>query len=287
MKIVYLVQVHKEAEQIKNLVDLLSGGDNHCFVHVDAKSDRLFHTLSRVYSDISNVHIIAERIDVHWSGFSQVEATLALLQALWDVKIDFDRIQLMSGEDLPVKRLDEVEKFLTHNADKEYLEYAEIGKMRWRVKRYNLLTESNHNRTLAVRAIQKIVRIAQVFIPERDILEGYKLYKGSSWFNLSREAVVYIRHFLDRNPTFPDAFRYSACADEHFFQILLLNSPLADRIVNDNLYYMEWTERKASPDYLSPDLFDGSSPAEHILFARKFDRRTARILTERIHTHEA
>jgi hypothetical protein len=287
MKSVYLLQVHKEADQVKGLVDLLSGAGAHCFVHVDAKQERLFQVLSGAYASKPAVHIITERIDVHWSGFSQVEATLALLRALWDSKIGFDRVQLMSGEDFPIKRLDEVDRFLMENPDREYMEYGEIGELRWRLKQYNLLTESKANRTFLVRAIQKILRIVQSFGPERENLRHYTLYKGSSWFNLSRDAIIYFRTFLQEHPDYLEDFRYSACADEHFFQTILLNSPLAEKVVNDNLYYMEWRAGKRSPDYLGPDIPERCAATERLLFARKFDRETARTILEKVHAHES
>ena len=68
-----------------------------------------------------------------------------------------------------------------------------------------------------------------------------------------------------------DFFRRVLIPDELFFQTILLNSPLRDRIVNDNLRYMDWSRPNVPlPAVLGtgdlPQL--QQSPA---LFARKFD----------------
>jgi hypothetical protein len=60
--------------------------------------------------------------------------------------------------------------------------------------------------------------------------------------------------------------------DESFFQTILINSRLADRIVNDDLRYIDWSEGRASPRILTSDDLD-SLLASGDLFARKFDAR--------------
>jgi len=106
------------------------------------------------------------------------------------------------------------------------------------------------------------------------VLENLELYEGSQWFNLSREALEYILIFLENNPKFIEQFHYSACADEHFFQIILLNSPFRKHVVNDNLYYMEWDAGQNSPKYLSIENLERIKTESHKLFARKFDEET-------------
>jgi hypothetical protein len=67
-----------------------------------------------------------------------------------------------------------------------------------------------------------------------------------------------------------DLFRRASSPDESFFQTVLVNSPLRDRLVNDDLRYVDWSEGGASPRVLTSYDLDRML-ASHALFARKFD----------------
>jgi hypothetical protein len=65
--------------------------------------------------------------------------------------------------------------------------------------------------------------------------------------------------------------------DELFFQTIVLHSPFADTVVNDNLRYIDWSRRPA-PAILHAQDFP-SLIGSGKLFARKFDANVdARIL---------
>lgn len=281
MKIAFLIQAHKNFLQLNALIDRLTKEEHHCFVHIDQKSETLYVQLAEAYRKNVRVHVIDNRITVNWSGFSQVGVTLKLMQHVKKEKWKFDRIHVMSGEDFPLKSMSDIVSFLKQNSNKEFMAYAPIGNYVWRVRQYNFLTESRFNRKLIVRIWQRLLREVQKLLPDRKILKGMpKLYKGSQWFNLSKEAVDYILGFLEDHPEYLDQFEYSACADEHFFQILLLNSPLKHRVVNDNLYYIEWVGGN-SPQYINIDQFQWLKKNSTKLFARKFEEETVVKLYER------
>lgn len=77
MKIAFLMQCHKNPKQINLLLDSLKHPFVDIFIHVDKKS-------SIIRKDIiqrEGVYILSEEnsINVRWSTYSQVEATLALI----------------------------------------------------------------------------------------------------------------------------------------------------------------------------------------------------------------
>lgn len=272
MTIAYLMQVHKNSEQIKSLIAcLLNDRKHHCFVHVDKKSEDLYQTLRKMYAHHEQVYIIEARVAVNWSGFSQVEATLSLMRSVHYSNRRFDRIQLMSGEDFPVKDDDYICTFLEQHRNKEFIAHEAIGRYRWRLKQYNVFTEYQNNRTFLIRLIQRVLREIQNLWHERRTLEHLLLYKGSSWFNISIEAMEYILNYIDTHKDFLDQFNYTVCADEHFFQIILLNSVFKKNMVNHNLYYLEWEKGKNSPNYLSKQTLQQLNRVPDILFARKVD----------------
>ncbi len=65
-------------------------------------------------------------------------------------------------------------------------------------------------------------------------------------------------------------FSYSLCPDELFLQTIILNSPFATNVINNNCRYTEWDQSSAHPRILTVADFDKISSADK-LFARKFD----------------
>jgi hypothetical protein len=64
-------------------------------------------------------------------------------------------------------------------------------------------------------------------------------------------------------------FRHVDIPDEIFFQTVIMNSELADTVVNDNLRYIDWT-RGRRPAILETRDFEALARSPK-LFARKFD----------------
>jgi hypothetical protein len=92
-----------------------------------------------------------------------------------------------------------------------------------------------------------------------------------------------VRDFVERNPRFMRFFRHAGIPDESFFQTILLNSPLAGSVVDDDLHYADWSEGRSHPRTLGlADLDRVLASGE--LFARKFDdQRVLDAIDERVH----
>ena len=281
MKIAYLIQAHKNFKQLQALISCLVQDKKHqCFIHIDKKSEVLYTKFIQMYSNHSNVHIIETRVTVNWSGLSQVKATLSLMKRVQESNINFNRIHLMSGEDFPYKSPKDIILFLQENRDKEFIEFKDIDKYHWRIMYYNFFTENPKNRNILIRLIQRFSRDIQRLFPKRKKLQGLHLYKGSQWFNISIEAMKYILQFIDATPNFLKQFSYTSCADEHFFQIILLNSTFKSKVINHNLYYTEWSSDNASPNYLSLKNIGEIKKDKSILFIRKISENTTLTLLQ-------
>ncbi|NJN99140.1 MAG: hypothetical protein HC875_36125 [Anaerolineales bacterium] len=73
--------------------------------------------------------------------------------------------------------------------------------------------------------------------------------------------------------------------DELFFQTVLLNSPLRDTIVNDDLKHIQWsTPTSAHPDIFSKEDFEKLNRSPK-LFARKFDTKHDTVILDLIDQH--
>ena len=79
MKIAFLMQCHKNPEQINLLLKALKHPQVDVYVHVDSKSENIREDIEK----INGVYLLPKKdcVDVQWAQFSQVQATLNLLNA--------------------------------------------------------------------------------------------------------------------------------------------------------------------------------------------------------------
>ena len=91
----------------------------------------------------------------------------------------------------------------------------------------------------------------------------------SQWFTLPLEQVKYVVDYLTKNPAVKSFFSYTWGSDEIIFQTILFNSPFKDTIINNNLRYIDWSEKRASPKVLTMQ-DAGLLMQSDKLYARKF-----------------
>jgi hypothetical protein len=109
---------------------------------------------------------------------------------------------------------------------------------------------------------------------KRTFPRGLQPFGGSAYWCLSRKCMAFIHDFLEGDPLYMRFFRFVNVPDEIFFQTIVMNSLLADQVVNDDLRYVEWRDPKMAggPAILGKDDFSKILESRQ-LFARKFDTR--------------
>ena len=111
-------------------------------------------------------------------------------------------------------------------------------------------------------------------------------YGGDTWFCLAKKHVDYILEFLDDKPDLCAFFKHAFAPDEMFFQTIIMNSPLKDTLVNDNLRYIDWSRKGASsPAILTVDNADNLLNSAKF-FARKFDIEMDEEILDLIDSHK-
>jgi hypothetical protein len=81
-----------------------------------------------------------------------------------------------------------------------------------------------------------------------------KLFGGSTYWSLNREALNYVINYTDKG--FLKRLKFTFCAEEIYFQTILLNSPYAKSIVNNNLRFIDWSSGKGGyPAFLDESDF--------------------------------
>jgi hypothetical protein len=263
MGIGYIVLAHTLPDHLVRLVRRLETETAHFFVHVDARAPgQVMDVVERELGTVPNVRLLPRR-PVQWAAFSQVEAVLDGVKALLDSPAELGYGVLLTGQDYPLRPPDVIERQLEQAGGRSFLTY------RPSTGRFLRRLEQRHwHRTVLGRKLRLPNRLVPITV-RRSLPEGLRPYHGSGHWCLERKCLDYV---ASRPGEEIELFRWASSPDEALFQTILVNSPLASTIVNDDLRYVDWSEGGASPRVLTTYDIDRML-ASHCLFARKFDPR--------------
>ena len=275
MRIAHLILAHKAPAQLARLVRALAHPQAEVFIHLDRKTDLApFAALA----ELPGVQFVPRRFNVTWGGHQFAEAILETQRTAMQAPGSFDYFNLMSGEDYPIKPVADFHAFLAQQGGQSFVQYHREGAPWWqangrRVSEYHLTDFHFPGRY----AVQKVLNRV---LPARKFPELPTLYGGEmgGWYTLSRACLAYLLNYVDAHAAVWNFGRFSWGSDEYLVPTILLNSPLAPAITNDNLRYIDWSGGGANPKILTTaDL--PALQASPKFFARKFDStRDAEVL---------
>jgi hypothetical protein len=227
------------------------------FIHVDRKKDPgQFRYMVRQHK---NVRFVWPRVLIEWGGWSMVQAELTLVR--WALRAGATHVTLLSGMDYPVwcnRRIAEAVA-----GGRNFMEHYRIPSVFWdrgavnRVRQYwvcddpiplrSRLWQRTFGRIWRFiwhRIIRRVSNLALKLGFEvglhRKPPNGLVQYVGSQWWSFTRECAQYVIDYVAHNPNVVRYYRHSHVPDEGFFQTVLLNSPLAGKIENTSMRYIEW-----------------------------------------------
>lgn len=267
MKIAYIILAHQYPEQLTRLILRLNTPTVVFLVHIDKKvNDGLYEQVTHQLNHFVNVHFL-KRYKSYWGSFAVVQAILEGIKEIVENSIPCDYAVLLSGQDYPIKSNRYLEKFFSDHQGKSFINHFSLpappgwqngGMDRieyWHFRFFNRRFSFPHESTPFFK---------------RQFPQGVKPFGGSAYWALTREAVEYIYNFTLEQPKLIDFFKFVDLPDELFFQTVLLNSPLRDTLINDDLKYIQWpTPTSAHPDIFGEKDFEKLSQSPK-LFARKF-----------------
>ncbi len=265
MKIAYIILAHKSPTQLARLINRLNDGNSLFLIHIDQKTPHVIY--QKILSSINHLEQVyfLKRHEVFWGDFSQVFVTLEAIKILLKENIDFDYVRLLTGQDYPIQKNSYIQNFLANNYDYSFIENFSLPNQWW-------LQNGEPNGGLDrvnyfhVRFFSRLIRtpIKRVFPRKMNI------FAGSAYWLLSKECISYIHEFVNSNYDLYDFFRGTSNPDEVFFQTILLNSYLKDKIINNDLTYTDWPSSSAHPKILGKIDLEKMRQSS-CLFARKFD----------------
>jgi hypothetical protein len=259
-RLAYVVSAYKLPHQLERMLRRLDGPGVTFTVHVDRKTKR------RVYEEMVartrdlDVQFLA-RHTCHWGGWGHVRATLKGIDRLVADDVRFDYLALLTGQDYPLRSPVAIAAVLGAVDTRSFMSWWPLPRSQWgprggreRYEDWHVITYNRAHLALPLR---------------RSLPLGLIPYGGSPYWCLSRELVHYVQGFVLENPAFVRFFEHVFVPDELFFQTIVINSPFANSVENDNLRYLDWSRAPAPAVLTSGDL--DAIVGSAALFARKFD----------------
>ncbi|MDR7210672.1 beta-1,6-N-acetylglucosaminyltransferase [Flavobacterium piscis] len=236
-KIAYLIQAHADPENLQRLINALDD-DNDFFIHIDRKSE--INSFYQLLKEKKNVFFMegTDRIKVYWGGFSQVKATLNLIEKclLQNCINDSDylKIMLISGADYPIKSNEELRDYLLKFKKVNFIRGMNVTEANTKKYNYCLCNYLFFDFFLINKTVTKFVRkilniLGSAFIKKNNYVvdnNGNKIdvFHGSSWWALNLDVIEYIHAYSKKNDNLKNYFRYSLAADEKYFHTIFFNS---------------------------------------------------------------
>jgi len=286
MGVAYCLLAHKNPAQIARLLRALEHPDNLVVLHYEKRAPRSEHqALAALARDYSNVHLLLSR-PILWGRFSQVGTQLEGLERCLELGGQWSHFITLTGQDFPLRPqsqiIDELKSvpttsFLSHFDPLVETLWPNVEERMRRIYIDSMALESLLQIPFLGRRLRRICgwtdRLPVVPFVRREPPSWFHYMGGSNHVILSRQAASYLAENPDARRTI-QWLKSSGHPDESLFQSVLLNSPLADSVINDDRRAIFW-EKPGAPSPLTLTRAHLSwlreAREQGKLFARKFD----------------
>jgi hypothetical protein len=280
LKQAILITAYKDFNHLIDILDYFSTDEFEFYVHIDKKCDLDIEIQNELQKE--NVKLLSRKFRINWGSLDHLLCILYLVEeALKNEKIAL--LHLISGQDYPAKELEYYNTIA--NSRRDYMEYFELPSELWknggmdRLELYNLYDVLDGKKFKLLFSFTKYLQ--KILFIKRPISDQIpKLYGGSTWWSLTRDTLQYVIQYTATNKALVDRLKYTFCAEEIYFQTVIMNSKFARNVINDNLRYIDWKSgREGFPAVI--DLTDYSSiRSSNKIFARKFSSTRSKELKQ-------
>lgn len=288
MKHAVLLLWHKDTEQLKELLGFFDT-DFTFYIHADKKCGLSHMELLSIQEAHPNVRIWS-RYKVYWGGIGILEAELFLLGRIVEDG-GYDYVHFMSGQDFPIKPLEDIKGHFKDYRGWEFVEYMPLPDARWEKgtwRRFELFRLNDYMDYHSPKGYRRINRFNEWQLRlgvKRRIPDQFpRLYGGSNWMSVTFACASYIISNRNRHRKFFRRLRFTFAPDEVYFHTVILNSSFAGKVTGNNLRLIFWDNRSGSPLTLTEKHWWEVATSDRF-FVRKLDREKSAGLLEHLHTH--
>ncbi len=267
MRVAFLIMAYKDPEQLERLIKKFRHPAFDFYIHLDKKIPRKNFSY---LSELEGVYFIQKSVKVNWASYSLTKGILNSIEEIFASGRKYDFISNISGQDYPIKPVNDIYTYLEQNLYKNFIYYEDPGDEWWngsilRVKKYDMST-------FHFRGKYRLQLLMNTFLPEKKFPLPYKLFGGpcSTFMTLTAGCAKYVVKFMKSNKSVRRFARFSWAVDEFLFPTLIMNSPFKESTVNNNLIYIDFSAGGYHPKVFTQNDFDLLQHSDK-LFARKFD----------------
>ena len=281
-----LITAYKNYHHLENLVNFFDGSFN-IYIHIDKKSSLSKENLNKLSSK-ERVQYVSQQYKINWGGINHLKAILDLIKEAINNK-ENEYFHLITGHDYPIKPLEEFSQFFEKNKGNDFMEYHTLPYSSWpengmdRLSRYNIYDLLDGRTGVNERLIKGFSKLQKAIGFKRSFSKNFPpLFGGSTYWSLKRESLEYVFQYMNDHPKYLKRFNYSFCSEEIFFQTILLNSPMKETLINNNMRFIIWEERNGNfPANLDSSDYENIKNSD-ALFARKFEYPVSESLLNKI-----
>lgn len=264
---------HCQFDILRKLLIMLDNERNDIYIHIDKKSK--FN--QKEFEGICNKsHVVfIERMNVYWGHSTMVECELKLLEAALDSGTHYSYFHLLSGQDLQIKKNEEIFQFFDDNPNKQFIALRNVYSGINGLNRYYFFLPIRYYNKYISRGLDIISEFIQRKLKINRLKSiDYQLCKCQQWFSITYDCAKYVisqREFIER------FIKFTCCSDEMFLGTVIVNSPFKDQIYHPYrslIGHMRLIDRErpegASPHTMTMDDWNiiVKSPC---FWSRKFD----------------
>lgn len=269
------MSAYKDVEMINQIIDRTPVNWG-IYIHIDKKSS----ISDKDITPRANVYKVKS---IYWGGKEHLEAILLLLNKALQHNQNYDYYHIITGQDFYSTPIEEFDHILG-NEQSIYIEHFTLPRKNWwnggyDILKYRTLASICDIRRPIPRKLNHILYVIQKKFKLTRKLPKYPLYGGSIYCSLTQEAVVEVLY----SPIAKDLqsrINNTTCSEEIYFQTILMNSNLKNKIRNTNLRYIDWNVKDA-PKFLNLDDYQAIRNS-HTLFCRKVDSKISQGLLNKL-----
>ena len=268
-----IMTIYKDVEMVNHFISL-TPQDWGIYIHLDKKSK--IHI-----SDVDSRARVFSIKKIYWGGWEHLYAFWFLLNKAKESGVHYDYFHLISGQDFyacPTACFDDI----LGSEKMSYMGLFPIPNKHWhwdggyKIFKYRTLSSFCDIRKTVPRAVNKLYYLLQKYTHTEKPLPSYPLYGSTVYSSLHHDFVEWMLA-SDSAKSLLKGLKNSTCAEEVFFQTVIMNSPFKDKVKAEvTLRYVDWHSVQR-PKFLDASDFE-KIKASNSLFCRKVDSRLSKDL---------
>lgn len=222
----YLIIAHTDMRALENLLRSADDERNLIFLHADKKWKGF--DASAVSSSVrrAELHILGERINVKWGGFSQIKTELSLMEHAV-LRGGWSYCHLLSGQDICIKTQDDIHAFFDAHEGKEFLTFCGKDWNEEAQERVRYHYPEGGKSKFGSFFLKVSKKIQKLFRVDRTKGDHVQWLGGSNWASMT---FAFTEFLVGHRAEILQRLRGTYCADELYKQTIAYHSRFKDSV---------------------------------------------------------